>query len=203
MTEKTKTTEEMIEGLLECMPQHYVEFADHLIAGHSQLMALELCGRSTKDHNDNVKTARSMARAPAVNLYIQALKRRVAEKSILTLEEIDEKLTGIATTDAMDIVEVGVKSVPIVSQGNIVTHEDQPEVTIKPDEELTATQKAAIKSVKVVKGELHVELHDQVKAMDMLIKRRGGYKEVKDLNVKGNVHVFAAIDDNGRGPKDG
>lgn len=199
MASKTKTQKE-IDKLLKIMPVDYLEFAGYLLGDHSPISAYRLIGKQTGNDQQDRIDALAMSKAPLVTAYIQAVKRRVAEKSIMTLEEIDQRLTEIATTNIVDIIDLGTKTVPIVSNGELITSVDQPEVKLKPEEELTASQLASIKSVKVVKGELHIETHDQIKALDMLIKRRSGYKEIKEINHNGNVHVFAAVDDNGRGP---
>lgn len=201
MTAKTKTDKE-IEKLLEFIPQHYVDFVDYHTKGHSPVACLRLSGMSGPNEKDWEREAKGVMNAPAVKMYIQAMKRKVSEGSVMTLEDADKKLTDIATTDAADILEIGTKDMPIYdAKGELVTTIEQPDVQLIDKSEMTPAQLASIKSIKVVKGELHIELHDPVKAMDMLIKRRSGYREVKDVNVNSNVHVFAAVDDNGRGPK--
>jgi hypothetical protein len=120
----------------------------------------------------------------------------VAERSVLTLEAIDQKLSDIAMTDILDVAELGP---PVLdADGNMVRP-----VMIKGEEDLTSAQRASLKKIKNCKdGGLEIETHDKLKALDMLIKRRSGYIKKEEINVTGNaIQVIACVGDNGRGPK--
>lgn len=195
---KNKKIDDRLEDIERTMPIHYLEFIRHYLDGNTKLAALELCGKATGDEIKDRQFANSMMQAPAVKNYIALMKRKISEK---TLEMVDRKLADIANAEILDVIEIGTKSVPVLSQGEVATYVEEPDIQIVDESQLTAAQRASIKSIKVVKGQLHVELHDPVKAMDMLIKRNSGYKETLDVNHAGNIKVFAATGDNGRGPK--
>jgi len=199
--QKPKTANKEIERLTQIIPEKQLEFVNLYLSGHTPLACVQLSGLGSGDSQADAAMARSIIRAPAIKMYLSALKMRVAEKSIMTLEDIDKRLTSIASVGIMDVVKIGEKDITeFDNEGNAITR-TVPDINLVDDSEITAAQKAAIKSIKVVKNELHIELHDSVKAMDMLIRRSVGYKEESTINLKGNVQVFAAIDDNGRGPK--
>lgn len=198
-----KHTNSEIEKLKEALPPNYLEFVRHYIDGHTPLACLELAGMASGSEPDDEEMARTVLQAPKVKAYINALKQCAADKSVMSLAEADKYLTELALTDVMDVVEVSeYQKKEADEDGNLIeTGEIGTSITIKDASLLTKAQKAAIVSIKTTNGGIEIKLADKMKALDMLIRRKAGYTDVIKSESE-NVHVFAMIGDNGRGPKD-
>jgi phage terminase small subunit len=184
---------QMLKKVLTIKELHFVE---HYVAGNTPVAAFEASGLDTNGLSVQ-RAAEVLLRAPKVKLYIDALHSTVAERSVLHLEALDQKLADIVMTDMLDCVEVGAQYTD--DKGVLRTP-----VSIRDPSELTAAQRAAIVSMKSIDGGLEIKAADKLKAIEMLIKRRGGFTENTNLNITGdNVKVIAMPGDNGRGPKAG
>lgn len=181
-----------IEALAKSLSQKELEFVDLYLANYKPATAAVIAGLA-ENGDDAVSVYSTLLNAPKVKMYIDALKTRSAEKSLITLEEIDKQLMNIATTDVCDVMKIG----------NTIEMEDGTVVTVvgmKNLNELSKAQRLAISSIKPTQGGVEVKFESKLKALESLIKRRGGYTEVvKSQNE--NIHVFANVPDNGRGPK--
>jgi hypothetical protein len=111
------------------------------------------------------------------------------------LETLDQKLADIVMTDILDCVVIGA---PIEDLKGVI----RTQVTIKHPSELTAAQRSSITSLKSIDGGLELKTADKLKAIEMLIKRRGGFTDTHNVNIAGaDIKVIAMPGDNGRGPK--
>lgn len=190
--------EKQLDELTRSISLKHLEFAKHCLDGHSPVDAVKLSGLGTGNCNDDSALAKKLRNSPAIRLYINLIKKRVSKKSCLSLEKIDQILSNIATSDLLDMIEIGEREVPIVSNGELVASTTAPEIRIRDTEDLTESERSSIKSIKIVKGDLQIELCDKLKALDMLIRRQSGYKDVSEINHTGNVQVLAITGDNGR-----
>lgn len=187
----TKKTNKDIEELKTLLPINYLTFIDKYIEGYDPLSCVQFAEMSTGDNSEDRNIAERVLEAPASKAYISAIKGLVTSNSIMNLEAADRRITQIASSDPLDVIEIG------------ETYEDKKgsqitQISLK--DNLTMAQRAAIKSIKPCEGGLEIKFEDKMKALDMIIRRNGGYTDVIKNEVSGNVHVYAAIADNGRGP---
>ena len=185
-------TENLLEELQKRLTTKQIKFATLIAQGERPIDAWEAAELGERsDRSGQMRLYRS----PAIQKYIMLLNKKVGDESILSLKEIDKRLSDMATTNILDVVQLG--EVYYNEHGERV----QP-ILLRDDVELTEAQKASIKKIKSKDGSLEVELHDQAKALEMLIKRRGGFKEVQNVNMKTTGQVIAFVGDNKRGPKE-
>jgi hypothetical protein len=185
-------TNKEVDNLAKTLRPEHREFVRLYLDGCTPKEAHRQAGLAGEA--DNSRAAEILLKAPRVRLYIEAMERRASERSILTLEAIDAKLTDIAMADLVDVIEIG-ESYP---DDKGVERRD---IAMKDPSAMTAGQRAAIVQAKIgADGTLDVKMVDKLKALDMLIKRRGGYTEKTEVNHTGNVQVVAMVGHNGRGP---
>ncbi len=193
MTEQTTNKE--VELIKKTLNLKQLQFVDYCLTGYTPAEAYEMAGLNTDPDANLEDDATLLRRTPRIKMYIDALQRCVAQRTIMTLEAADQRLTDMAMCDPTDIIELG------TTYKDFKTGLPVKEVRLKNIDNLTEAQKAAIVSIKPVPGGVEVKMVDKLKALDMLIRRKGGFKDVQELNINGNVEVFAMVGDNGRGPK--
>ena len=196
MEDKKQTLTKEVEDLKQALTLQELEFCDLVIRGVLPVNAVEKAGLSP---TPDKKIADRLMESFVIQEYIDALQRQVAVRSVMTLEKIDQRLSDIAMTDTTDVVEVGDVFTPIDADG--CQGEPIQIVTIKDIDKLTEAQRAAIAQIKPCKGGLEIKLHDKVKVMELLAKRRGGFVEKQEVSHAGNVQIYTMVGDNGRGPK--
>ena len=209
-----KSNDQTVLEIMANLPSEIQELADQLspgklmaanyyLQGMSKLAACKAAGLLSNDMSDGNKRMRASNILHSGNVadYIQAVKSYHCSETVMSLHEIDIRLTKIARTEHSEIVRH--RSVPVVDiddeSGEEVVAGYRTTPYLTPLEELNERQRQSIKSVKQTKNGLEVEVHDPVKAMDMLIKRKGGYTE----NVNNNVttdNIKAFVPKNDRGP---
>lgn len=194
MTEHITSKE--VEDIKKTLSMEQLQFVDHCLTGYTPAEAYDMAGLNTDPQANLEDDARRLRNTPRIKLYIDSLQRCVAQRTIMTLVAADQRLTDMAMCDPTDIVKIG-KSYEDKKTGIPVTM-----VTLKDVNLLTEAQKAAIVSIKPVSGGVEVKMVDKLKALDMLIRRKGGFKDVQDININGKVETFVMIGDNGRGPKE-
>lgn len=210
--DKTQT----ISDILKSLPPEISEMTEHIapqilqacnlyLNGCSKLTAVSRCRLTAPEATITQKRqkASTIFNRPEVKEYLQAVKEYSASATIMDLHEIDIRLSQIVRTDKTEVIQY--TSIPLydideeTGEEYLIGYRTKPYLV--PLEELTTRQRDAIKSIKQTKHGLEVELHDPMKAMDMLIKRKGGYTENVNTNVSGeNIHAF--VPKNNRGPKE-
>jgi len=185
----TKYTER-IEKLRKALSTQELDFVDKHLAGVPADLAYQEAGLGVLP--DPIGAGQLLA-APAVKMYIDAMQREIAERSSLTLEKIDERLTDLATANIIDMVEIG-------EDYTDDNNNPRTPITLKDPMSLTPGQRAAIVGLKTVPGGMEIKIADPIKALELLAKRRGGFTEQIDVNLTGNVSIFANVGDNQRGP---
>lgn len=179
--------------IYDALSVQHQTFVEAYLRGDTPLDALREAGLASGGPADATAAA-ALLRAPLVRAYVDAMHRTAAERSILTLEAIDQRLTDIAMTDVIDVCEIGQ---PVIDEDGI----EHTPIRLRHPAELTAAQRAAIASLKTIDGGVEIKMVDKLKALELLAKRRGGFVNVSDVNVSGGLTtVFAMCDDNGRGP---
>lgn len=182
------------EALRRSMRPEHLAFVEAHLSGMSPAEAYEVAGLGSAADGDSQKMAARLLTMPKIRMYIDELNRSVAVRSAMSLEAIDSALSDIASVNVTDIVRMLLIDDPDTGGKRSM-------LVIRNPEELTPQQRAAIASIKP-KGELGFEIvmHDKLKALEMLIKRKGGFTENVNQNVNGGVMIFANVGDNGRGP---
>lgn len=133
---------------------------------------------------ESMEAARASAsrtlRLPHVAEYIEAVREQLEIlPSIATLTELQEQLSAIARADMTEIVDW------------VADDNGEPIPKIKNLAELPKELRRLVKSVTWTKNGPKIELEDQSKARDMLIRTLGGYKDRVELS--GGLAV-AAVD---------
>lgn len=183
------------DAIRQSMKPEHLAFVDGYLSGMSPPEAYEAAGLGIATEATDQKMATRLLNMPKIRMYIDELNRSVAVRSAMSLEAIDKTLSDIASVDVTSVVKLMVVDDPDTGGKRSM-------MVIKNPEELTAQQRAAISSIKPL-GEngFEVKFHDKLKAMEMLIKRKGGFTENVNQNITGGVLVFANVGNNGRGPK--
>lgn len=209
-SDKTQTISDILQSLppelseiAEALNPQVLQAANLYLKGCSKLTAVARCKMLDPEATitKNRQKASCIFNRAEVKEYVQAVKEYSASAMIMDLHEIDIKLSQIARTEKTEVIHY--TSIPLYDldengEEYLIGYRTKP--FLVPLEELTERQRDAIKSIKQTKHGLEVELHDPIKAMDMLIKRKGGYTENVNTNVSGDtVHAF--VPKNNRGPK--
>jgi hypothetical protein len=184
-----------VDAIRRSLKPEYLALVDAYLRGMSPGDAYVESGMGIEGASDNARKASVILSAPRIRAYLDAMHRTIATRAILSMDAIDQTLTDIATADVSSILNTGMVENP-------TTGERMAMVTVKNIGELTPAQRASISSIKPMgSAGFAVTFHDKMKALEMLIKRRGGFTENQNVNLSGAVHVFAHVGDNGRGPK--
>lgn len=196
---------EEIKELTTALPPKYLEAANFYLRGNSMINACIRAKIIKTSDGPQLKAVKSsnVINGGLLREYINAVKDYQCSQTVMSLHEIDMRLSGIARTQATDVLAY--RSDPVFrddEEGNEVLVGYRSAPYLRPMEELTGRQKDSIKSIKQSKTGLEVELHDPVKAMDMLIKRKGGYTEnVNTTTTEKKVHAFMPSNNRGPGSK--
>jgi len=194
METETKKELEVCDAMRRSLPKEYQKFVEMYLAGMSPGDAYIEAGLGLATATGNAQKARAILDTPRIRGYIESIERTIATRSLMTLEAVDQILADIATADVTDIIEMGTYNNDEGLQCGAVS--------VKDLSQLTKAQRAAIAKIKPIQtGGFEVTFHDKMKALEMLIKRRGGFTENQNVNLSGGVHIFAHVGDNGRGPR--
>lgn len=163
---------------------YQLKFANSWLERHVTGKTAAQCYFEAYPNCENNDTARTMAsralRLPQVAEYIESVREHLEIlPTIATLTELQEQLSAVARADMTDIVEW------------LVDDNGQPVPKIKNLSELPKELRRLVKSVTWTKNGPKIELEDQAKARDMLIRTLGGYKDRVELS--GGLAV-AAVD---------
>ena len=105
--------------------------------------------------------------------YINELQEKVEEKAIVSIEDIVKELTAIAFTDRTKISKMNKKKMKLES-GTEIDYED---VEFELTENLDENTKKVISGYKKGKFGLSVETYDKLKALELLGKYLGMFKD--------------------------
>lgn len=105
--------------------------------------------------------------------YIQELQSKVEDKAVVTIEKIVDELTAIAFADRTKITKMNQKKMTLES-GNEVKYED---VEFALTDTLDENTKKAIAGYKKGKYGMSVETYDKIKALELLGKYLGMFKD--------------------------
>lgn len=123
--------------------------------------------------------------------YIQGLQSKVEKKAVVTIEEIVEELTAIAFADRTKITKMNQKTM-ILESGNEVKYED---VEFAITDTLDEKTKKAIAGYKKGKYGMSVETYDKLKALELLGKYLGMFKDEAPTINNNIVNSYANLSD--------
>ena len=186
------------EELRKTLTHQQLNFVNMFLSGIDSGVAYRDAGLNDTGEPDKRK-ADALLRAPRVAAYIDSLHREVAQRSVVSIEVMEQVLSDIIMTNLSDVMENWNGDVRDLNKF------------------LTPGQKAAINKVKVKQlkaGDgsdedllscemVEIALADKLKAIDMLMKSRGCYSEKveHEHTMKNGPMVVIMPGNNNRGPK--
>lgn len=157
------------------------------VTGDSESACYLAAYPNTTDYKGASVSASRTLRLPKVQEFIAAMREDgVLKSTVATLEEIQEQLTEVIRADITDIV-------PWETIEDPETGASYPVPKIKNLSDLPAHHRRLIKSITWTKQGPKIEMHDAVKAQDMLIRMQGGYKDRVELS-GGVVNASVELD---------
>ena len=186
--EKTEEINERINRIRRGFSVKELAALDNYISGDNPYDAW--CNAGLVGSNAD---ARKLIRSGLAQSYIDEMNRLTAVRSTMTLEAIDQSLSDIAMGDIAGVVEIGD---PYFNEnGDRIQH-----IIVKDVGDMTATQRACIKSIKSGKnGCIELEMYDKIKALELLAKRRQGFTEKREVELTAKAEVVTFAGFNGRG----
>lgn len=131
-----------------------------------------------------------------ISEYIAKRMKKRQERTEITQDKVIKELAKIAFSNATDYarvvektaqVEVDGEMVPVIdSEGNPVTYRT---VELELTENLSEDQKAALAVMKKGKDGYEVKPYDKVRALELLGKHMGMFKDKPDADIDMNLNV--------------
>jgi phage terminase small subunit len=143
-----------------------------------------------KDETANAASSR-MLRNVKVQEYISEKQQEIEERTEVTQDMVIKELAAIAFSKASDYAKLKKmkRNVPIFDREDIVDYKEEEYTGIEftPTEELTEEQKKALSGIKEGKFGIQVDSCDKVKALELLGRHLGMFKE--KVTIDGNVNT--------------
>jgi phage terminase small subunit len=117
---------------------------------------------------------------PYIEQEIQRLMDERAKKTEITAEKVLKELAKIGFSDITDFVEFGQQASEADTENGNSSHY----VKIKASAEVDGSQ---IAEVRETRSGLVFKLHDKTKALELMGRHLGMFKEMHELDLKGNV----------------
>lgn len=146
--------------------------------------------RCKKDETANAASSR-MLRNVKVQEYISEKQQEIEERTEVTQDKVIKELAAIAFSKASDYAKLKKmkRNVPIFDGEDIVDYKEEEYTGIEftPTDELTEEQKKALSGIKEGKFGIQVDSCDKVKALELLGKHLGMFKE--KVTIDGNINT--------------
>lgn len=146
--------------------------------------------RCKKDETANVNGSK-LLRNTKVQEYISEKQKDIEKRTEVTQDMVIKELAAIAFSKASDyaILKKMERNVPIYERGVIVDYKKEEYIGIEfiPTNELSEEQKKALAGIKEGKFGIQVDSCDKVKALELLGKHLGMFKE--KVTIDGNVNT--------------
>lgn len=143
-----------------------------------------------KDETANAASSR-MLRNVKVQEYISERMKEREQRTEITQDMVIKELAAIAFSKASDYARLKKmkRNVPIFDGEDIVDYKEEEYTGIEftPTDELTEEQKKALSGIKEGKFGIQVDSCDKVKALELLGKHLGMFKE--KVTIDGNVNT--------------
>ena len=146
--------------------------------------------RCKKDETANV-TGSKLLRNTKVQEYISEKQKDIEKRTEVTQDMVIKELAAIAFSKASDYASLKrmERTIPIYESGVIVDYKREEYIGIEftPTNELSEEQKKALAGIKEGKFGIQVDSCDKVKALELLGKHLGMFKE--KVTIDGNVNT--------------
>nr|DAM12976.1 MAG TPA: Terminase small subunit [Caudoviricetes sp.] len=146
--------------------------------------------RCKKDETANAASSR-MLRNVKVQEYISKKQQEIEKRTEVTQDMVIKELAAIAFSKASDYAKLKKmkRNVPVFDGEDIVDYKEEEYTGIEftPTDELTEEQKKALSGIKEGKFGIQVDSCDKVKALELLGKHLGMFKE--KVTIDGNVNT--------------
>lgn len=143
-----------------------------------------------KDETANAASSR-MLRNVKVQEYISEKQQEIEERTEVTQDMVIKELAAIAFSKASDYAKLKrmKRNVPVFDREDIVDYKEEEYTGIEftPTDELSEEQKKALAGIKEGKFGIQVDSCDKVKALELLGKHLGMFKE--KVTIDGNVNT--------------
>lgn len=143
-----------------------------------------------KDETANAASSR-MLRNVKVQEYISEKQQEIEERTEVTQDMVIKELAAIAFSKASDYAKLKKmkRNVPVFDGEDIVDYKEEEYTGIEftPTDELSEEQKKALAGIKEGKFGIQVDSCDKVKALELLGKHLGMFKE--KVTIDGNVNT--------------
>ena len=146
--------------------------------------------RCKKEETANAASSR-MLRNVKVQEYISKKQQEIEKRTELTQDMVIKELAAIAFSKASDYAKLKKmkRNVPIFDGEDIVDYKEEEYTGIEfiPTDELTEEQKKALSGIKEGKFGIQVDSCDKVKALELLGRHLGMFKE--KVTIDGNINT--------------
>lgn len=130
--------------------------------------------KNCKKEETAMASASRLLRNDKVQEYIQELQSKVEEKAIVTIDDIINELAVIAFTDRTKISKSITEEIDVPEQNRKLR---LPDIVLTNTDELTEKEKKVIAGYKKTKNGMTVETYDKMKALELLGKYLGIFKD--------------------------
>lgn len=147
--------------------------------------------KSCKKESTAMTNASRLLRNAKVQEYIKELQEKVEKKAIVSIEDIVKELTAIAFTDRTKISKMVTKEKKLEETTLVYKAVDFPDT-----DTLDVETKKVIAGYKQTQSGLAVETYDKMKALELLGKYLGMFKdEAPVINNNNIVNPYANLSD--------
>lgn len=130
-------------------------------------------GGKAKNANSRSTAASEIMNNPNVQAFIESFNAQIIASSIMTRQEMLERLTGMARTEITDVIKFH-NSIPVEKEvdGEIITDE-QSLWALRDEDDMKNAGAAAISEMTASKEGLKIKLHDSKAAMKQIADLEG------------------------------
>lgn len=131
--------------------------------------------KTCKKEETAMASASRLLRNVKVKEYIEELQSKVEEKAVVTIEDIVNELSVIAFGDRTEITKVETEPVVDEETGKVKYHRTHLDIT--DTEKLSVNAKKIVSGYKLTTAGISVETCDKMKALELLGKYLGMFKD--------------------------
>ena len=142
-----------------------------------------------KEETARVNASRLLTNAN-IQDYIKELQSKVEEKAVVSIEDIVNELVVIAFTDRTKISKSITEEIDIPEQNRKLR---LPDIVLTDTDKLTDKEKKVIAGYKKTKNGMTVETYDKMKALELLGKYLGMFKDDSPIINNNIVNPYANL----------
>lgn len=186
---KTDTENLIKQTITEAQKKFCNEYLIDFNATRAYKVAYPKC---KKDETANAASSR-MLRNVKVQEYISEKQKEIEKRTEVTQDKVIKELAAIAFSNASDYAKLKKmkRNIPVFDGEDIVDYKEEEYTGIEftPTDELTEEQKKALSGIKEGKFGIQVDSCDKVKALELLGKHLGMFKET-NVNINTNYEEY-------------